>query len=120
MLVFLLSAGLGGLAGTGEVLGLKLALYDYFSGGLGYDGIAVALMANGNPLAVVLTALFFGLLRAGAGKMQVAVGIATPIAQVIQALAVLFVIAIGFAERVRITRREETQTLGEEAAHGPS
>jgi hypothetical protein len=39
---------------------------------------------------------------------------------VIQALAVLFVIAIGFAERVRITRREETPMMGEEAAHGPS
>ena len=120
ILVFLLSAGLGGLAGTGEVLGLKLALYDYFSSGLGYDGIAVALMANGNPLGVILTALFFGSLRAGAGKMQVAVGIETPIAQVIQALAVLFVIAIGFAERVRITRREGTPAAGEEAAHGPS
>lgn len=119
ILVFLLSAGLGGLAGTGEVLGLKLALYDFFSGGLGYDGIAVALMANANPLAVILTALFFGALRAGAGKMQVAVGIQTPIAEVIQALAVLFVIAIGFAERARITRREELASLTEEAAHGP-
>ncbi len=106
VLVLILSAGLGGLAGTGEVLGLKLALYDYFSNGLGYDGIAVALMANSHPLGVVLAALFFGALRAGAGKMQVAVGIETPIAQVIQALAVLFVIAIGFGERRRMRKLE--------------
>jgi ABC-type uncharacterized transport system permease subunit len=116
VLVLLLSAGLGGLAGTGEVLGLKLALYDYFSNGLGYDGIAVALMANSHPLGVVLAALFFGALRAGAGKMQVAVGIETPIAQVIQALAVLFVIAIGFGERRRMrmleAQRQEEQEGG--------
>lgn len=119
ILVLLLSAGLGGLAGTGEVLGLKWALYDYFSGGLGYDGIAVALMANSNPLAVILAALFFGALRAGAGKMQVAVGIETPIAQVIQALAVLFVIAIGFGGRMRLARRRADHQMEQEAiAHG--
>lgn len=117
--VILLSAGLGGLAGTSEVIGLKLRLFDYFSMGLGYDAIAVALMANGNPLGVIATAIFFGALRAGAGKMQVVAGIETPIAAVIQALAVLFVIAIGFAERGRVIRREKKQEVEQEvAAHG--
>jgi len=112
---------LGGLAGTGEVIGLKLRLFDRFSQGLGYDAIAVALMANGDPLGTIITAIFFGALRAGAGKMQVVVGIETPIASVIQALAVLFVIAIGFAERVRVTRREQEQYQEleqETAVHG--
>jgi ABC-type uncharacterized transport system permease subunit len=107
VMVLLLSCGLGGLAGTGEVLGLKLRLFDYFSGGLGYDSIAVALMANSNPIGVIFSALFFGALRAGAGKMETAVGIKSPIVQVIQALAVLFVIMIGFAEYKRTTRQEK-------------
>ncbi len=119
IIVMLISAGLGGLVGTGEVLGLKWALYDYFAVGLGYDSIAVALMANTNPLGVILSSVFFGALRAGAGKMQVAVGIETPIAQVIQAIAVLFVIAIGFGERARRARRVKKQELEQEAvAHG--
>jgi hypothetical protein len=46
--------------------------------------------------------------------MQVAVGIETPIAQVIQALAVLFVIAIGFGERARLARQVKMQELEEE------
>lgn len=119
-IVILLSAGLGGLAGTSEVIGLKIRLFDYFSMGLGYDAIAVALMANGNPLGVIATAIFFGALRAGAGKMQVVAGIETPIASVIQALAVLFVIAIGFAEVSRVRWREKKQEIGKEevAAHG--
>jgi len=107
LLVLLISAGLGGLAGTGEVLGLKLRLFDFFSTGLGYDAIGVALLANANPIGVILSAFFFGALRAGANKMQIAVGIETPIAEVIQALAVLFVIAIGFSEHVRSTRHEK-------------
>jgi len=120
-IVLLVTCGLGGLAGTGEVIGLKLRLFDRFSQGLGYDAIAVALMANGDPLGTIITAIFFGALRAGAGKMQVVVGIETPIASVIQALAVLFVIAIGFAERVRVTRREQEQDQEleqETAVHG--
>lgn len=120
-IVLLIAGGLGGLAGTGEVIGLKGKLFDRFSHGLGYDAIAVALMANGDPLGVILTAIFFGALRAGSGKMQVAVGIPTPLSSVIQALAVLFVIAIGFAERVRVTRREREQEQGleqEVAAYG--
>jgi general nucleoside transport system permease protein len=101
VIVLLISCGLGGLAGAGEVLGLKLRLFDYFSGGLGYDAIAVALLANSNPIGVIFSAFFFGALRAGAGKMETLVGIKAPIVQVIQALAVLFVIMIGFVEYTR-------------------
>ncbi len=120
IIVLLVSAGMGGLAGMGEVLGLKLRLYDYFSGGLGYDSIAVALIANSNILGVVLSAFFFGALRAGAGKMETAVGIKTPIVQVIQALAVLFVIMIGFAEYTRAARKEKQQKqLEEVSVDGP-
>jgi len=119
ILVLLLSCGLGGLAGTGEVLGLKLRLFDYFSGGLGYDSIAVALMANSNPIGVIFSAFFFGALRAGAGKMETAVGIKSPIVQVIQALAVLFVIMIGFAEYTRKARQEkQKEQIQEEKVDG--
>jgi general nucleoside transport system permease protein len=105
--VLLLSGGLGGIAGTSEVLGLRLRLFDFFAGGLGYDAIGVALLANANPIGVVLSALFFGALRSGASRMQIVVGIDTPIAEVIQALAVLFVIAIGFGQRVYDSKRKK-------------
>jgi ABC-type uncharacterized transport system permease subunit len=119
VIVLLLSCGLGGLAGAGEVLGLKLRLFDYFSGGLGYDAIAVALLANSNPIGVIFSAFFFGALRAGAGKMETLVGIKAPIVQVIQALAVLFVIMIGFVEYTRKSRRaKQIEPLHEEAVDG--
>jgi len=108
-LVMLVSAGFGGLAGAGEVLGLKLRLFDFFASGVGYDSIAVALMAAGNPLGIILSAVFFGGLKAGANRMQIVVGIETHMASVIQALAVLFVIAIGFTGQARARRKKEKQ-----------
>jgi simple sugar transport system permease protein len=76
-------------------------------------------LANGNPLGVILGGVFFGSLKAGASKMQIVTGIEASMALVIEALTVLFIIAIGFGERVRLTRREQRKSRAEEGvAHG--
>jgi general nucleoside transport system permease protein len=93
LLVMLLSGGIAGLAGAVEVMGLRHRLFDHFSPGYGYDGIAVALLAGANPLAVMATAGFFGALRAGSSLMQQVTRIETSIVLIIQALTILFVIA---------------------------
>lgn len=92
VMVMLLSGGIAGLAGVVEVIGLRHRLYDHFSPGYGYDGIAVALLAGSNPLGVIVSSGFFGALRAGANAMQQATGIETSVVLVIQALTILFVI----------------------------
>ena len=115
LLILVIGSALGGLAGAGEVLGLKLRLFDAFAGGVGYEAVACALLANGNPLGVILAGLFFGALKAGASKMQITVGIATPMATVIQALCVMFVIGIGFGERaIRVKLKSKDKAAGEE------
>jgi ABC-type uncharacterized transport system permease subunit len=97
LVIMLIAGGFAGLMGSGEVLGLKRRLFDHFSGGLGYHAISVALLGGGDPLGVILSAFFFGALRAGAGLMQQTVGVEKAMAEVIQALAILFVVGIGFA-----------------------
>ena len=92
MTVMLLSGGIAGLAGAVEVIGLRYRVYDRFSPGYGYDGIAVALLANSNPLGVVVSSGFFAALRAGANSMQQSTGIETSVVLVIQALTILFLI----------------------------
>ncbi len=92
VVAMLLSGAIAGLAGASEVLGLRLRLFDRFSPGYGYDGIAVALLAGSNPLAVVASAAFFGALRAGANAMQQATGLETSVVLIIQALTILFVV----------------------------
>jgi ABC-type uncharacterized transport system permease subunit len=61
----LISGGFAGLAGSNFVLGYKHYFELGFSEGAGYIGIAVALIARNNPAAVVIVAIFFGLLEYG-------------------------------------------------------
>ena len=54
----LLSGGLAGLAGVGEVGGVKGNLTLDLSPGYGYSGIVVAMLALLNPIGVVPSAIF--------------------------------------------------------------
>lgn len=96
LLVMGLAGGLAGLAGAGEVMGLKYRLFDRFSPGYGFDAIAIALLSRGNLFGVVLTSFFFGILRSGANVMQRSANVPFTIVYAIQGLTVLF-IAISFA-----------------------
>ena len=93
ILSLVFGGALAGLAGAYEVLGLKYRLFHMFSAGYGFDGIVVALLAEGNPLLVAAAALFLGGLRSGANIMQRAVGVPTTVVEAIQGLVVIFVAA---------------------------
>lgn len=90
---FLLSGALAGLAGGIEVSGITQRVYERFSPGYGYTAIAVALVGQRSPLGVVLAALFFGSLEAGAGTLQREAGVSSVLVAVIQATVVLFLAA---------------------------
>ena len=95
-----LSGGLAGLAGSTEVLGAKYRLFENFSPGYGFDAIAIALLSRSNPLAVILTSLFFGVLRSGANVMQRSAGVSITVIYVIQGLTMLFLaISLAFESR---------------------
>lgn len=60
-----LSGAVAGLAGSSFILGYKHYYESEFSAGAGFSGIAVALLARNRPLAVIPSALFFGVLSYG-------------------------------------------------------
>ncbi len=60
-----IGGGFAGLVGINEVLGYRYQLVDGFSPGLGYAGIAVALLGLNHPVGVLLAAFFFGVLSQG-------------------------------------------------------
>lgn len=93
-LVFVLSGALAGLGGASEVTGVTYALYEGLSPGYGYSAIAVALLARLHPLAMIASAVFFGALEAGAAAMQRDANVPSVLAQVIEALIVLGVLAL--------------------------
>jgi simple sugar transport system permease protein len=94
VLAMLLAGGLAGLGGTVNILGrpsFSLTGQYYFF--LGFDGIAVALLARANPIGVLGAAFLFGVLRSGSTGMQAATSTPVDIIIVIQALIILFVAA---------------------------
>ncbi len=88
-----ISGGLAGLAGSTEVMGVHHRLFDQFSSGFGFTGIAVALLAKNHPIGVIPAALLFGALAAGAGRMQFQADVPQKIVLIIQALVIFFVAA---------------------------
>lgn len=62
---FFISGGFAGLASLNEILGLSMKAKEGFTGGVGFMGIAVALLARGNIALIVLSGLFLGALHKG-------------------------------------------------------
>jgi len=89
------SGALAGLAGGIEVMGVTGRLFEKLSPGYGYTAIAVALLARLHPLAVVPSALLFGLLEAGGGAMQREAGVPSVATDVVKGVVIL--VSIGFA-----------------------
>mgnify|MGYP000283046805 FL=1 len=115
MLIIMIGAMMGGLAGAIEVTGLKRRVYMDFVTGVGYESVAVALVAGGNPLAVIAAALFFSALKAGGATMSIQTGVGAPMTSVIIALCVLFVIGVGISERRRLSKavdKDEPDKIG--------
>lgn len=91
--VFLLSGGIAGLAGAEQVMGQFGAYYDNFSPGYGFDGIAVAMLAQFHPIGVIFSAFLFGALNSGSGVLQMMTGLTKHLVQVLQFIVVLVLAA---------------------------
>jgi simple sugar transport system permease protein len=64
-LAFFIAGGLAGLAGSNFIQGFKYYYEDGFAAGVGFMGIAVALVARNNPIGIIFSALLFGILSQG-------------------------------------------------------
>ncbi|MDX6750420.1 ABC transporter permease [Geminicoccaceae bacterium 1502E] len=98
----LISGALAGLAGVGEVAGLKGYLTQDLSPGYGYAGIVVAMLAQLDARGVVVAALFIASVFVGADSMSRALGISSYIADLIVATSLLTMLIAGFLVRFRI------------------
>ena len=101
----LISGGLAGIAGVSEVAGLKGYLTLDLSPGFGYTGVAVAMLAQLHPLAVIPAALFLSAVYVGADSMSRAVNIPTYIADVLVGVSVLAILVSVMLTRYRIKWR---------------
>lgn len=91
-ITLILGGILSGIAGAIQILAIQHKLYARSAVGLGFSGIAVALLANNHPLWVIPCALLFGALQSGATQMQLVAEVPIELAETIQG-TVVFVIA---------------------------
>lgn len=104
-----LSGALAGLAGVGEVAGLKGYLTADLSPGYGYAGIVVAMLAGLSPLGVVIAALWVAAVFVGADSMSRSINVSSYVANLIVALALLSVLLSGVLVRFRLVRARAPQ-----------
>ena len=99
VLVMTISGALAGLAGAGELLGIAHKTQTSYATSVGFDSIAIALLGRSSPVGVLLAALLFGGMRAGASVMQIRAGIPAEIVDVLQATILLFLVASEVLKR---------------------
>ncbi|MDQ0473161.1 ABC transporter permease [Labrys wisconsinensis] len=99
----LISGGLAGLAGVGEVGGVHFQVMSDLSPGFGYSGIVIAMLARLNPLGVVPAAIFFAIVMTGAEAMSRSTGVPVFLADVLQgtALIAMLVALLFTTHRIR-------------------
>jgi simple sugar transport system permease protein len=93
LIAALISGALAGLAGAGEVGGVRFQVTSDLSSGYGYAGIVIATLAELNPLGAIPAALFFAIIFNGAGSMARATGVPIYLADVIQGVALVTLVA---------------------------
>jgi simple sugar transport system permease protein len=105
LLVMLISGGLAGLAGVGEIAGVHgmLRSSSQISMGYGYTAIIVAWLARCNPLAVIVTSLFFGVIMAGGDVIKSSLGLPFQLINVFNGLILFFLIGSEVLMRYRVS-----------------
>jgi general nucleoside transport system permease protein len=116
ILALMISGSFAGLAGAGEVLGTLeyLSVQPGFTG-IGFDGIAVALLGANTPLGVILSACLFGILTYGGENMQFETDIPFEIIRILFAAIILFVairISDTLSHLFKKTQREGVKRNG--------
>jgi simple sugar transport system permease protein len=103
LLVMVLSGGLAGIAGVGEVAGIQGRLMRGISPGHGYTAIIPAWLGGLDPLATLVASFFISGLMVGGDRIQVSLGLPAGIAYLFNGMILIFVITGEFLTRYRVS-----------------
>lgn len=112
IIAFFISGGLAGLAGLTEINGVQHMLLQNFNSSIGSFGLGIAILANGNPIGIIFSALLFGLLNVMGTIMGRIPGLNIPssIIDLIEGIVMICVI-ISYFLRHYVHNRQEKKTL---------
>lgn len=101
VLTVIIGGGLCGLAGMIQAAGVERTLNASLANGLCFTAIVVAYLAKLNPIAIVPAGFFFAVLLQGGSYIQSALQVPSTVAEVVQGVILLFVLASEFFIRYR-------------------
>ncbi|KQX69993.1 ABC transporter permease [Angustibacter sp. Root456] len=117
-----LSGAVAGLVGLPELLG-KTYTYDLsFPAGLGFTGIAIALVGRNSPVGVAVAALLFAYLDVASNPLQILADVAPEVVKIMQGIIVLsVVIAYEMVRRYSVVaeQRKVARELGDHESSPP-
>ncbi|MGD9310664.1 MAG: ABC transporter permease [Desulfosarcina sp.] len=104
LLIMVISGGMAGLAGIGEVAGIHhyLSYPDTISSGYGFTAIIVAWLAKLNPLYVILSAIFFAGILVGGDAIQISLGLPAATVDIFNGTMLIFLIMGDFFTKNRV------------------
>ncbi len=104
ILAMAISGACAGIAAASEVSGTNQVFQPGTFAFIGFDGIAVALLARANPVGIIASSLLWGSLLSGAPLMQQEADVSIDVVRIIQSMVLLFVAAdaiVRYLFRVR-------------------
>jgi simple sugar transport system permease protein len=112
LLVMLVSGGLAGLAGYGQVAGIAFRLQKGITVGDGFTAIIVAWLAKLHPIGVLFVAVLMAALSVGGDQLTITMGLPAAMAGVLQGAILFFVLGgdIFVRYRLRVVRTAESET----------
>jgi ABC-type uncharacterized transport system permease subunit len=117
MLAMAISGGLFGLAGSFLVVGTVGQLSLDLDGGIGFNSIALALLAGLRPSGVIAAALLFGALSNGGKVMGIQAGVPFDLLFFIIALVIMFVAAPGLIRtiwRIKVSKPQPELAISQQ------
>lgn len=106
LILLALSAMIAGMAGAEQAIGTMDRFYAGFSNDLGFTGISVALLANNNPIGVIIFAIFFGALTNGGLIMSAATSVPSDLIAMLQAILIMLISGDFVIRRIRSRKKE--------------
>ena len=101
------SGALAGLAGVTYYMGYYGSIQPNVLTTVGFDAIAVALLANSNPIGIIFSSLLITIISKGSTYMSSSTGLESEIASVITGLILLFSACVAFI-RYKINKSRES------------
>jgi simple sugar transport system permease protein len=120
MMAMLLSGGVAGLVGLPELLGQTHSFSQTAQTGLGFAGIAIALLGRNSPVGMALAALLWSFLGKSANQLDF-IGVPREIAAIMQGVILLsVVVAYELVRRYRLVLQQRDVAAQLAAISGPA